>query len=269
VSCRRAAAIAVGCAIAGTALPQAAAAQPGPLLPAPKPEASGSAAPAPGTTQPPPPNAPGPALRISDERTRTYRAYVRRRSAVRAQPGARERRVGSIKRFTYYGLRDVVLVLREELVAGRLWSLIRYSGLGVRKGWVLATALGRPRLLTTQLVITRRRPTVRLYRAGRLVFRARAGVGAARSPTPKGRFFVRERLRPAKKNTVYGVLAFGLSAYSRFRTDWPGGGQVGLHGTNQPRLIPGRISNGCIRLRNRHVLRLDRLMPIGTPILIK
>jgi lipoprotein-anchoring transpeptidase ErfK/SrfK len=66
-----------------------------------------------------------------------------------------------------------------------------------------------------------------------------------------------------------GVLAFGLSAYSRYRTDWPGGGQVGLHGTNEPELVPGHISNGCIRLRNRDVRRLDRLMSVGTPILIR
>ena len=65
------------------------------------------------------------------------------------------------------------------------------------------------------------------------------------------------------------LLAFGLSAYSRFRTDWPGGGQVGLHGTNQTQLHPGRISDGCIRLRNGDVRRLDRPMPIGTPVLIR
>lgn len=58
-------------------------------------------------------------------------------------------------------------------------------------------------------------------------------------------------------------------APSRVLTDWPGGGYIGIHGTNRPELIPGRISHGCIRLRNADVLRLARLMPLGTPISIR
>jgi lipoprotein-anchoring transpeptidase ErfK/SrfK len=52
-------------------------------------------------------------------------------------------------------------------------------------------------------------------------------------------------------------------------TDWPGGGVVGIHGTNQPQLIPGRPSHGCIRVPNGKISRLARIMPIGTPVLIK
>jgi lipoprotein-anchoring transpeptidase ErfK/SrfK len=41
---------------------------------------------------------------------------------------------------------------------------------------------------------------------------------------------------------------------------------VGLHGTNEPDLIPGRPSHGCIRLRNKDIIRLYRLVPRGTPL---
>ena len=51
-------------------------------------------------------------------------------------------------------------------------------------------------------------------------------------------------------------------------SDWPGGGVVGVHGTNEPELIPGRPSHGCVRLRNDKILRLVALMPIGTPVRI-
>jgi lipoprotein-anchoring transpeptidase ErfK/SrfK len=51
-------------------------------------------------------------------------------------------------------------------------------------------------------------------------------------------------------------------------TDWPGGGFVGVHGTNEPNLIPGRISHGCIRLRNDAIVRLSHLMKVGTPLTI-
>ena len=71
-----------------------------------------------------------------------------------------------------------------------------------------------------------------------------------------------------RAGSVYGPLAFITSATSPTLTDWPGGGIVGIHGTNQPGLIPGRISHGCVRLRNADILRLAKLMPVGTPLTI-
>jgi len=208
-------------------------------------------------------------VRLSDERRRTYVAHALLRAPVRPSPSPQGRRVGRLERRTYYGLRDPVLVLATHRTQRRMWARVRYSGLDTRTGWVPADALTRPRLVRTQLVIDRGRTRVRLFRSGRLIFGARAGVGASSSPTPGGRFFVRERLLPSRPDTIYGPLAFGFSTYSRFRTDWPGGGQVGLHGTDQPDLIPGRISNGCIRLRNAQIRQLGRLMPVGTPVLIR
>ena len=202
---------------------------------------------------------------MSDERGTTYWSRVLYSRAVRAKPSRSSRRVGRIAAYTYYGLRDVVIVLEQR----EHWSLVRYSGIGRRTGWVPRSALSRPRLTRTWVEINRRRKLLRVYKGKRRVLTARVGIGAKGSPTPGGNFFMRERLVPAEKNGIYGVLAFGLSAYSRHRTDWPGGGQVGIHGTNQPKLIPGRISNGCIRLRNRNVRKLDRLVGPGTPVRIR
>ena len=44
------------------------------------------------------------------------------------------------------------------------------------------------------------------------------------------------------------------------------GDGYGIHGTDQPGLIPGHPSHGCIRLRNAAITRLYRLVPKGTPI---
>ena len=206
---------------------------------------------------------------LSDEHARTYWAYVDNPAVVRSQPSARARRLGRIRTTTYLESAEVVLVLEQADAEGRRWLRVRYPGLGQRTGWVPAHVLSEPALVRTSLVIDRRRRRLTLLRSGRPVFRAPVGVGARGSPTPRGRFYVRERLIPARRNGPYGVLAFGLSAYSPERTFWAGGGQVGLHGTNQPRLIPGAISNGCIRLRNRDVRRLDRLMRVGTPLLVR
>jgi hypothetical protein len=207
--------------------------------------------------------------RVSNETTHTVRAMLRRRVHVVSQPGSAGRRLAALRSATFFGTTEVVLVLGVSTGDGGAWSFVRYPGLGDRTGWVRSSALATQPSVSTRIVIDRVRPRVRLFRRGALVFSAPAGVGARQSPTPAGRYYVRERLVPAASNTVYGVLAFGLSAYSRYRTDWPGGGQVGLHGTNEPELIPGHISNGCIRLRNRDVRRLDRLMSVGTPILIR
>ena len=43
------------------------------------------------------------------------------------------------------------------------------------------------------------------------------------------------------------------------------GGFVGIHGTDRPDLLPGRVLHGCIRMRNEDILRLAELLPIGTP----
>jgi lipoprotein-anchoring transpeptidase ErfK/SrfK len=79
---------------------------------------------------------------------------------------------------------------------------------------------------------------------------------------------VRDRLT-GFSSPIYGPLAFGTNARSPTLTDWPGGGVVGIHGTNQPSLIPGRVSHGCVRLTNAAILKLGKLMLVGTPVTIE
>ena len=81
-------------------------------------------------------------------------------------------------------------------------------------------------------------------------------------------FYIRDRLTRYRSGT-YGPLAFGTSARSVQLTDWPEGGFIGIHGTDQPGLLPGRVSHGCISMRNRDILRLGRLMAVGTPVTIR
>ena len=76
-----------------------------------------------------------------------------------------------------------------------------------------------------------------------------------------------EKLR-AVGSPAYGPFALGTSAYAPTLGEWPGGGVVGIHGTNEPQLIPGRPSHGCIRMRDADVARLWSLIGLGTPIQI-
>ena len=100
-----------------------------------------------------------------------------------------------------------------------------------------------------------------------MLLRAPVGVGRTNWPTPRGQFYIRDRVQNLT-SPFYGPVAFGTSARSSVLTDWPAGGFIGIHGTDQPELIPGRISHGCIRMRNTDILRLARLMPVGTPLTI-
>ena len=136
---------------------------------------------------------------------------------------------------------------------GRLWVRVRLPGRrGGRAGWVPREALGGYTVVDTRLIVDRSAFTAVLTRRGRRVFEAPVGVGTPAAPTPAGQFYVRNRLE-RYGSAFYGPLAFGTSARSPTLTDWPAGGYVGVHGTDRPELIPGRVSHGCIRLRNpRH-----------------
>jgi lipoprotein-anchoring transpeptidase ErfK/SrfK len=101
-----------------------------------------------------------------------------------------------------------------------------------------------------------------------VIWSARVGVGAPGTPTPAGRFYVREKIRNLAGDPLYGPWAIGTSAYSRL-SEWPGGGVIGIHGTDRPGLIPGRPSHGCVRLRNADVTKLVQKLPLGTPIWIR
>jgi lipoprotein-anchoring transpeptidase ErfK/SrfK len=167
------------------------------------------------------------------------------------------------------GTANIVLVLERQARAGRLWVRVRLPVLpNNRTGWVERRALGGYVTVRTRLVIDRTRLRATLLQAGRPVFRAPIGVGTARWPTPIGSFYIRNRLKKYQ-SPFYGPVAFGTSARSPVLTDWPAGGFVGIHGTDRPDLLPGRVSHGCVRMRNDDILRLAALMPVGTPVSIR
>jgi lipoprotein-anchoring transpeptidase ErfK/SrfK len=132
---------------------------------------------------------------------------------------------------------------------------------------VRRTALGTYGTVTTRLDVDLAARTLTLRRGGRTVLRAPVGIGTPAAPTPRGEFIVRNRLT-RYRSPFYGPVAFGTSARSATLTDWPGGGFIGIHGTDEPQLIPGAVSHGCIRLRNADILRLAKLMPVGTPLFV-
>lgn len=209
-------------------------------------------------------------VRLSNERTSTRWAHPVRRAPIRWMPNRAARRIAPTHYLTPDGFPEVYVVLRSWRDS-RLHSWIevripmRPNG---RTGWVRRSALGPYYRVRTLLVVNRPRLHATLYGRGRRLWGAPVGIGKPSTPTPAGRFWIREKFRTPGIGGLYGPVAFGTSDYSVL-SDWPGGGIVGIHGTDQPFLIPGRPSHGCIRVRNAAVRRLWRLMPIGTPVRIR
>jgi L,D-transpeptidase-like protein len=197
-------------------------------------------------------------------------AYVLQPVTARALPDAAARPVGRVPAVTPEGETNLVVAYAARRDAdGRLWIRVPLARLpNGLMGWVPRDALGDLHSVHTHLVIDLARLTAVLLRDGRAVFRTAIGVGRPRWPTPHGEFYVRVRLEHFT-DPMYGPVAFGTNARQPWLTDWPQGGFVGIHGTDQPQLLPGRMSHGCIRLRNGAILRLARLMPLGTPVSIR
>ncbi len=94
-----------------------------------------------------------------------------------------------------------------------------------------------------------------------------AATGTGQTPTPNGKFYLRELLRPI--NSGYGPYAYGLSGHSTVLRSFDGGdGEIGLHGTSDTNSIGRSTSHGCIRLHNTDITYLAHLLPLGTPITI-
>ena len=209
-------------------------------------------------------------VKLSNETTLTRWAYTNLTVKVRKSPSTRARAITKLHFNTEDGYPEVYLALQEYTNGDNVdWVKIRIPGRpNGRTGWVPREGLGELHLTHDQLVVNRRTLRATLYRNGKKIFSAPVGVGKASTPTPGGHFWIRERLTWQKRyGDVYGPLAFGTADYSRL-SDWPGGGVVGVHGTNEPALVPGRPSHGCIRMHNKDIVRLGRLMKVGTPLLV-
>jgi lipoprotein-anchoring transpeptidase ErfK/SrfK len=213
---------------------------------------------------------PGTPHRLGSLRHLSVWAPVSRPVIARAAPADGAPAVTRLETTTPEATRNVVAVLeRRQDGSGRTWARVALAILpNGSTGWVPRSALGGYGTLRTRLVVDLVRLEATLYRDGRAIFRAPVAVGGATTPTPTGRFYVRNRLSRYSSPT-YGPVAFGTSARSPTATDWPAGGFVGIHGTDRPDLLPGRISHGCIRLSNADIVSLARLMPVGTPLDIR
>jgi L,D-transpeptidase-like protein/putative Ig domain-containing protein len=168
------------------------------------------------------------------------------------------------------GAQNIVLILDElQKSPTETWYRVRLPILPNNStGWVPASALGELTTVHTHLYVDLAKFRATLMLNGRAIFTTSVGVGEPYWPTPRGEFYIRMKATNFH-DPFLGPVGFGTSARSAALTDWPAGGYVGVHGTSLPQLIPGRISHGCVRMRNAAILKLARLMPVGTPLTVR
>lgn len=82
-------------------------------------------------------------------------------------------------------------------------------------------------------------------------------VGNPSTPTPVGEYLV--TYKGKDWGPSFGPRWLGLNV------PW---GYYGIHGTNRPDSIGRHLSHGCIRMRNRDVMELYDLIPLGTKVTI-
>jgi lipoprotein-anchoring transpeptidase ErfK/SrfK len=171
-------------------------------------------------------------------------------------------------KFNQNGYPTLLLVDKTKEVGGRVWYK---CWLAMRpnesKGWVPE---GRLAFYTTSAKITidLSERTLSVTRHGIHIGTYRVAVGKPGLETPTGFFFINQKLVPPTPDGAYGVLALGISAFQDklAATDWIQGGPVAIHGTNEPWLIGKAVSHGCVRMRNKDVLLVDKYVPSGSPV---
>jgi hypothetical protein len=191
------------------------------------------------------------------------------RVVARVSPRVTSAAVARFDRKSIFGSPQVFLLKREVANdGGALWFKallpIRPNG---TYGFIRAADL-TVRRTHYRLEVNLSSFRLRLFEGCELLKKYPVGVGTGGTPTPLGSFYINTLMKPRDPGTIYGTYAYGLSAYSNVLTYWKDGGFIGLHGTNQPSSIGKRSSHGCIRMLNRDIEQLVKILPLGTPITI-
>jgi hypothetical protein len=205
---------------------------------------------------------------LSNDSTLTTWAHPAHGGPIYAHPRRSARVIARVHMLTEDGFPEVYLVLGRYVDSrGREWVHMRIPGRpNGRVGWAVRETLGSFHRTRWRIVVNRELWHMLVYHGGRLMRSFPVGVGKPSTPTPTGRFWIRERFRVADRTNPYWPYALGTADYSTL-SEWPGGGVVGIHGAfGEPQLIPGDPSHGCIRMHAADITWLVRHAPLGTPV---
>jgi hypothetical protein len=213
--------------------------------------------------------APAPARAATPNPPAHVIAHVRSGSVVtlRSRPfGPVVARVGALTRFGSQRALGVVATQR-----GR-WLAVTEAGVGGnRVVWIDARAGGlRYSRTALELDVDLSDRTLTLTRGDDVLRRLSVGVGAFGSPTPTGRFAVTDKLAGPDFSASYGCCILALSAVQpNLPAGWSGGNRIAIHGTLSPGDFGRAVSAGCVHASDGDLRYLMRVLPIGTPVVIR
>jgi lipoprotein-anchoring transpeptidase ErfK/SrfK len=200
---------------------------------------------------------------------RAFAAIAKHRTVAFTRPGGKRlavfRRVNANRYPTVFGVLTAVLGKDCQPVWYRVQLPMKPNGI---EGYVRASAVELARL-HSRIVIDLSERRLELLRRGESVLRVSVAIGAPITPTPRGTYYINQRLVAPDPWGPFGPGALGISAFSPVLQEWTQGGPIAIHGTNEPSSIGHAVSHGCVRVQNETLLLLFRMAPAGTPVFIK
>jgi lipoprotein-anchoring transpeptidase ErfK/SrfK len=176
--------------------------------------------------------------------------------------------------FVYEGEPYVPLASFAQVFEMKLW---REPATGL---YILSKPPRKVRVLmddrALQIVISRSGRYLQVYYAGTFVKHYPACTGAGDN-TPVGDFEIQNKAVWPGWQAYWGEYIPGGDRRNPLGARWLGttargrttGRVIGIHGTNQPSSIGQRISGGCVRLLNPHIIELYEVVPVGTRVSIR
>ena len=159
----------------------------------------------------------------------------------------------------------VVFVVQEDQGDWlKVQAPIRQNG-GI--GYIQASIIDRRFLHDWKIKIELSKRQLTLMRGAEVLMTEKVAVGLAKTPTPVGKFYTVDIVKPKRANGPYGAFAYGISGFSPvYQKFGAGDGRIGIHGTNDPSKLGTAASNGCIRISNAAITKMRNLLPLGVPV---
>lgn len=106
------------------------------------------------------------------------------------------------------------------------------------------------------IIVSLNKRQLHLLQDNKVIKTYKVGIGKIVTATPVGTFKIINKA--PNPGGPFGVMWMGLNKP-----------HYGIHGTNDPQSIGWLVSKGCIRMYNKDVLELSKIVPIGTPVIIR
>lgn len=105
------------------------------------------------------------------------------------------------------------------------------------------------------IVVSLKKKQLSLLRDSKEIKKYSVAIGRKQASTPLGNFTIINKV--PNPGGVYGSYWMGLSKP-----------HYGIHGTNNPASIGKEVSLGCIRMHNKDILDLSKMVTVGTSVII-